>query len=87
MLPFLFQVMFCTIVFFFIALHSKQSSFIINAFNDLPLCMKEHKFNVKLRTITSENDVDILKEEITYGRESGSGSDGGSGSGKQFWKW
>ena len=43
--------------------------------------MKEHKFNVKLRTITSENDVDILKEEITYGRESGSGSDGGSGSG------
>lgn len=43
--------------------------------------MKEHKFNVKLRTITSENDVNILKEEITYGRESGSGSDGGSGSG------
>ena len=36
-----------------------------------------------MRTITSENDVDNLKEEITYSRESGSGSgsDGGSGSG------
>lgn len=28
--------------------------------------MKEKANNVKLRTITSENDVDNLKEEITY---------------------
>lgn len=34
-----------------------------------------------MRTITSENDVDILKEELLRDGEGGSGSDGDSGSG------
>ena len=37
--------------------------------------MEEKVNNVKLRTITSENDVDILKEDILRDGEGGGGSE------------